>query len=338
VNPLGADQLGYTVDELVGRPVQDLFHAEDREAVARNAAICFERPGQTRIWEARKIRNDGEVLWVREMVRVMLIKDRPMALIVCEDITERKRVSEALREVQTELAHANRVSTMGQLTASISHEVRQPIAATVTNAHAALRWLSAQPPDLEEVRQALGRIVKDGERAGEVVSRIRDQIKKAPPRKVGMEINDAIREVIELTRGEAASNGISVQTELANGLPLIQGDRVQLQQVILNLIINAVEAMRGGSDGVRELLISTGKADPEGILVAIRDSGPGLAPPSLERLFEPFYTTKPSGLGLGLSICRSIVEAHGGRLWASANLPRGTTLQFTIPAHSDIVA
>jgi signal transduction histidine kinase len=239
------------------------------------------------------------------------------------------------RAVQMELAHANRVATLGQLTASIAHEVMQPIAATVINARAALRWLGAQPSDLEEVRQALGRIVKDGNRAGDVIGRVRALVKKAPPRKEGLEVNEAILEVIALTRSEAVKNGVSVQTRLAEGLPLIQGDRVQLQQVILNLIINAVEAMSGTSEGSRELLISTGKADPDGVLVAVRDSGPGLAPASLERLFETFYTTKPGGLGMGLSICRSIIEAHGGRLWATANVPQGAIFQFTLPAHPD---
>ena len=254
------------------------------------------------------------------------------------DLTERKR-SEAeaseserrYREVQMELAHVNRLATMGQLTASIAHEVKQPIAATVTNAQAALRLLESRSADLEEVQEALACIVGDGRRAGDVIDRIRALIKKAPPRKDRLEINGAIREVIELTRGEAVKNGVSVQMDLAEGLPFVQGDRVQLQQVILNLIINAFEAM-SVSEGAGELLISTRKAEKEGVLVAVRDSGPGLAPATLERLFESFYTTKPSGLGLGLSISRSIIEAHGGRLWASANVPHGAIFQFTVPA------
>ncbi len=324
VNPFGAEQLGFTVAELIGLPVRNLFHAEDREAVERNAAICFERRGPTTSWEARKIRKNGEVLWVRETARVMVIKDRPVALIVCEDITEQKRVSETLREMQTELAHANRVATMGQLTASIAHEVNQPIAAAVTNAHAALRWLSAPRPDLGEVRQALGRILANDNRAGEVIGRIRALIKKAPPRKDAVAINDAILEVVALTHSEAMKNGVSVRTQLADGLPPIEGDRVQLQQVILNLIVNAIEAMSGVHDGTRDLLITTSKTEPDAVLVAVRDSGPGLAPAALERLFDAFYTTKADGMGLGLSICRSIIEAHGGRLWATANPPERT--------------
>jgi PAS domain S-box-containing protein len=256
------------------------------------------------------------------------------------DLTERKRAeAEAreserrYREVQMELAHANRVATMGQLTASIAHEVNQPIAAAVTNAHAALRWLGGRSPDLEEVRQALDAIIKDGSRAGDVIGRIRELIKKAPARKDWVDINEAIREVIELTRGEAVKNGASVQTALGEGLPLIQGDRVQLQQVILNLIVNAVQAMCAVAEGQRELFITAAQAEPNGVLVAVRDSGPGLAPESLTHLFAPFYTTKPGGLGMGLSICRSIIEAHGGRLWVTANLPRGAIFHFTVPTH-----
>ena len=250
-------------------------------------------------------------------------------------ITERKRAEEALRSVQAELAHANRVTTMGQLTASIAHEINQPICAMVTNAEAALRWLGRRPPDLEEVRQTLGRIISDGGRAGDVIGRIRALIKKAPPRKEGLEINEAILEVIALTRGEVVQSGVSVRTQLAEGLPLIQADRVQLQQVILNLIINAVEAMSGLGEGSRELVISTGRDASNGVLVSLRDSGPGLDPASLERLFDAFYTTKSGGLGMGLSICRSIIEAHWGRIWAGANEPRGAVFQFTLPVERD---
>jgi C4-dicarboxylate-specific signal transduction histidine kinase len=246
---------------------------------------------------------------------------------------EHTLTSDRLRNAQSQLTHLDRVATIGLLAASIAHEIKQPISATVTNAEAALRWLDHRPPDLEEVRQALHRIVKEGDHASQVVNRIRALIKKAPPRKDCLEINEAIREVIELTRGEAAKNGVSMKTELADGLPLVQGDRVQLQQVVVNLIINAIEAMCAASEGARELLINTEKADSRSVLVVVRDSGPGLPPEPLERLFEPFYTTKSSGLGLGLSICRLIVEEHGGRFWASPNPSRGAVFQFTVPAH-----
>jgi C4-dicarboxylate-specific signal transduction histidine kinase len=256
-------------------------------------------------------------------------RDEGVAFVL--DLTERKRAEEALRDMQMELAHANRVATMGQLSASITHEVNQPITATVTYALAARRFLSAEPPNFREVDDALSLIVKEGNRAGEVVERIRALIKKAPARKDAVEINDAILEVIALARTEAANNSVSVRTELAEGLPRVQGDRVQLQQVLLNLIINAIEAMREVNEEERELLIST-LNEPDGVSVEVRDSGLGFAPEILEHVFEAFYTTKPSGLGMGLSICLSIIEAHNGRLWASANLPRGASFQFALPA------
>ncbi len=236
------------------------------------------------------------------------------------------------REAQLELAHANRISTMGQLTASITHEVNQPITAAVTYALAARRFLSAEPPNFREVDDALSLIVKEGNRAGEVVGRIRALIKKAPARKDAVAINDAILEVIALARTEAANNSVSVRTLLAEGLPRVQGDRVQLQQVLLNLIINAIEAMRDVGEEERELLISS-RNGPDGVSVEVRDSGPGFTPETLDRVFEAFYTTKPGGLGLGLSICRSIIEAHNGRLWASPNVPRGAIFCFIAPAH-----
>jgi PAS domain S-box-containing protein len=250
------------------------------------------------------------------------------------DQTERKRAEAALRDSQAQLAHANRLETMGQLTASIAHEVNQPIAATVTNAQSALRWLKREPADLEEVRQALARIVRDGVRAGDVIGRIRGLTKKASPRKDWLEVNGAIREVIDLTRGEAVRSGVSVRTDLANGLPLSHGDRVQLQQVLLNLIINAIQALSTVPEGAREVLITTSPAEPSGVLVTLQDTGPGLPSNSGERVFEPFYSTKSDGLGMGLPICRSIIEAQGGRLWAEANEPRGAVFRFTLPTHT----
>ena len=247
------------------------------------------------------------------------------------DLTDRKRAERAYAQVQMELAHANRVATMGQLSASIAHEICQPIGAVLSYANAASHWLDAQPPNLEEVRRALGLITESGVLGCEVIDRIRALVNKAPPRKDRLEINEAILEVIALIRNEMANNGISVRTQLAETLPAIQGDRVQLQQVILNLLINAIEAMSGMSEGPRELLISTRDTETDGVLVAVRDSGPGIAPESVDRLFECFYTTKPTGLGMGLSICRSIIEGHQGRLWASANTPQGTVFQFTLP-------
>ena len=250
-------------------------------------------------------------------------------------ITERRRAEEALHAMQAELAHANRVTTMGELSASIAHEVNQPIAATVTNAQAALRWLRAQPPDLDEVRASLSRIVEDGNRAGNVIGGIRAFINKVPPRKDRFDLNEAILEMIALTRSEMLKHGISLQTELAPGLPRVEGDRTQLQQVILNLVVNAIEAMGGIDEGTREFRINTERAAAGGVLVTARDSGPGLDPENVERVFTAFYTTKPKGMGMGLAICRSMVEAHGGRMWASANEPRGAVFQFTLPLQRD---
>ena len=233
-------------------------------------------------------------------------------------------------DAQMQLAHVNRIATMGQLAASIIHEVNQPIGATLVNAGTALRWLTASPPKLESARQSIDRIITDGKRAADIVCRIHDFAKKAPAQRQGMELNEVVLEVIGLTRSEMSKNGIFVQTQLADGLPSIRGDRVQLQQVILNLIMNAIEAMSEVAEGSRELLISTGKDDTGDVLVAVGDSGPGLPQAGPERIFQAFYTTKPSGLGIGLSICRSIIEAHGGRLWAVPNDPCGAVFRFAL--------
>jgi NO-binding membrane sensor protein with MHYT domain len=253
-------------------------------------------------------------------------------------VSKRKHVEEALRQTRADLSHIHRVTAMGELAASISHEVMQPLGAGVTNAEAAMRWLDSQPIDLDEVRQAVGGAVKDGRRAIEIIGRIRTLIKKEPPRKDALELNEAIAEIIALTRGEVMKNNVSVQTQLAEGLPLIQGDRVQLQQVILNLIINALEAMSGVSEGSRELLIGTGKDASGRVLLAVQDSGPRVNPEDLERLFDSFYTTKPSGMGMGLSICRSIVEAHGGHIWATPNAGSGVTVQLALPINDQATA
>jgi signal transduction histidine kinase len=245
---------------------------------------------------------------------------------------ESTRLERRYREAQMALAHANRVATMGQLTASIAHETKQPITAARTYAAAALRFLDKSPPDVSEVREALTCIVNETDRARDVVDRIGSLIKKAPPRKEVVDLNAAILEVTALTRSEAVRTGVTVGTQLARALPLIQCDRVQLQQVTLNLIVNAIQSMSSVEDGNRELQISTVSIEPEGVCVAVRDTGHGLRPESLPRLFEPFYTTKPDGMGMGLSISRSIIEAHGGRLWATRCEPRGALFQFTIPA------
>jgi C4-dicarboxylate-specific signal transduction histidine kinase len=307
-------------------------HPDDRDRVQQT----IDRAAQERKeleFEHRLLMPDGSVKYVNAIGHPVLGPSGDLVEFVgtVMDVTERRRAEEE-RQV---LAHANRITTMGQLTASIAHEVNQPIAAVVTNAHAALRWLNMQPSDPEEVRQALDRIVRNGRRAGDVIGRIRALVTNAPSRNDQLDINEVILEVMALTRSELHSSGTSLQTQLANGLPLILGDRIQLQQVILNLIFNAVEAMSGSREGSRELLIKTDQDGSGGVLVAVRDSGPGLQPESLDRLFDAFYTTRPGGMGMGLSICRSIIEAHGGRVWATTNVPQGAAFQFTLPQQGE---
>jgi signal transduction histidine kinase/GAF domain-containing protein len=245
-------------------------------------------------------------------------------------IIHAQQVEESLRTAQAELTHVGRVATLGQLTASIAHEVTQPIGSARNNARAALNFLDHQSPNLDEVKEALECVVADADRAGHIVGRIRDHIKKAPPRKDRFDLNDAITEVLLLARSAVTENEVSVQTRFAEGLLAVHGDRVQIQQVILNLILNAIEAMASVEAGARRLLISTEQSRADAVLVAISDSGPGIAPHQLERVFEAFYTTKPNGVGMGLSICRSIIGAEGGRLWAEANKPRGAVFLFTL--------
>jgi C4-dicarboxylate-specific signal transduction histidine kinase len=253
------------------------------------------------------------------------------------DVTAEVRAEQAeraLREAQLALAHANRVETLGQFAASIAHEVSQPIAAAIVGAETAQRWLARQPPDLTRAGVTIDRCLRDSRRAADIIGRIRAMVKKAPERKEDLKVNEAISEVIELARAEIYKHGVELRTTLGEALPTIQCDRVQLQQVVLNLITNAVEAMSEMAEGRRELAIIS-QSEADGILVAVRDSGPGLPEPALERAFDAFYTTKSTGLGMGLSICRSIVEAHGGRLWASANVPKGAVFQFTVPLVSN---
>jgi PAS domain S-box-containing protein len=330
VNPFGAEQLGYRVDELVGQPVLSVIHEQDREPVQRNVAVCLERLGRTRSWEARKIRKDGKMLWVRETAKAVSRVKGAIVLIACEDITEQKRAEEALRQSQADLARVSRVTTMGELTASLAHEVNQPIAAAVTNANACLRWLAGDSPNLEEARAAAVRIVKDGTRAAGIISRIRHLFKKGTPEQELVDVNEMIREMIVLLRNEATRYSIEVRTQLAADLPRIMGDRVQLQQVVMNLIVNGIEAMKD-VEGTRELAIKSERAEEERLLVSVSDTGVGL-PPQRERIFDAFFTTKLHGTGMGLSISRSIVESHGGRLSAADNSPRGASFCLTLPS------
>jgi PAS domain S-box-containing protein len=331
--------VGYDREDLAAGNMRltDLTPPEWRASAAR-AQEGIDTTGAVQPYEKEYLRKDGSRVPVL-IGSAAFDQPRDQGVAFVLDLTERKRAeAEAreserrYREVQMELAHANRVATMGQLSASIAHEVTQPIASARNNARAALNFLDRSPPDLDDVREALGCIVGDADRAGGIIERIRDQIKKAPPRNDRFDLNQVIEEVIGLAQSVITENGVSVHTRLASGMAHVRGDRVQLQQVVLNLILNAVEAMSSVEAGERELLISTEQSQANSTLVAVRDSGPGIDPERLERVFEAFYTTKSGGLGMGLSICRSIIEAHGGRLWASANLPRGASFQFALPA------
>jgi PAS domain S-box-containing protein len=331
VNPFGAEQLGYNVDELVGQPVLGVFYESDREAAQRNVALCLEQIGRAKSWEARKVRKDGTVIRARETAKAVPRANGPIVLIACEDITEHKRAEEALRQAQVDLAHVNRVTTMGELTASLAHEVNQPIAAAVTNANTCMRWLAADTPNLKEARAAAMRIVKDGKRAGEIISRIRLLFKKGTPERESVDVSEVIEEMIVLLRSEAMRYSISVRTELAEGLPQVLGDRVQLQQVLMNLIMNSIDAMKD-VDGTRDLIIKSERGEDEQLLISVSDTGVGLPPQQADQIFNAFFTTKPNGTGMGLRISRSIVESHGGRLWAADNSPRGASFYLTLPA------
>jgi PAS domain S-box-containing protein len=330
VNPFGAQQLGYTVDELVGQSVLNVFCDSDREAIRWNVANCLEHLGQSLSWEVRKVRKDGTVLWVRETAKAVPRVDGPIVLIACEDMTEHKRAEDALRRAQADLEHVTRVTTMGELTASLAHEVNQPITAAVTNANTCLRWLAGDTPNLEEAREAASRIVKDGTRAAEIISRIRLLFKKGSSQHELVDVNEIIGEMIVLLRGETARYSISVRTELAADLPQVMGDHVQLQQVMMNLFINSIDAMKD-VDGRRELIIKSQRAENQRLMVSVSDTGVGLPPQQGEQIFNAFFTTKPHGTGMGLRISRSIIESHGGRLWAADNSSRGATFCFTLP-------
>jgi PAS domain S-box-containing protein len=463
VNPFGATQLGYTVDDLIGRSVLDLFHEADREAVQRYSASCLEKLGESLSWELRKVRKDGSVLWVRETARAILgPKNRPILLVACEDITrrkqgeeklrqneaylqesqrlghmgswaynvssgelfaspellrifgrdpdqekattemfrgnvhpedrayvddtidkamrektdfaidhrivlpdgsikhvysmahrvfddsntlveyigtvmdvtERKRSEEVLRRAQADLAHINRVTTMGELTASLAHEVNQPIAAAVTNANTCLRWLARDQPDLQEAREAALRIVKDGTRAAEIITRVRLLFKKGSPERELVDVNEVVREMIVLLHGEATRYSISFRTELEADLPQVMGDRVQLQQVFMNLMLNSIDAMKG-VDGAREVSIKSQRMENEHIQLSVSDTGVGLPLQEASQIFNAFFTTKPDGTGMGLPISRSIIESHGGRLWAGDNPPHGASFYVTLPTKGE---
>jgi PAS domain S-box-containing protein len=459
VNGTGALQLGYAVSELVGQPVTGMFFEADRALVQDILALCAHTPGQSGVWEARKIRKDGGMLWTRVNAKfVQWGANAPMFLVSSEDITQRKEAEEAvrrseaylqeaqrlghigswaqdvstgamtaspemirifgldpendqltagltresvhpddrafadkvvqrgassradfeiehrivrpdgairhvhsvshpvfgedgalieyigtvmdvtdrrqseeaLRQAYADLARASRITIIGELTASLAHEVNQPITAAVANANACLRWLAAETPDLEEVRAAAEAIVRNGARAAEIIGRTRRLFEKGAPQREPIEVDDVVRETVLLLGSEASRSAVSIRTFLAADTPEIVADRVQLQQVLMNLILNAIEAMKE-VEAPREISIWSQVTGGEQIMVSISDTGVGLRPEQAEHLFDTFFTTKPHGTGMGLSISRSIISAHGGRLWAEPNEPNGAVFRFTLP-------
>ena len=333
----------WSLDPLQGLPhletVLQRIHPEDRDRANKEA---FEALHQRRSYsfEFRIVLADGTVKYLESTGYPLLSAgEQPEMVATHVDVTERKRAQEEherLRQLEADLAHVNRISIMGELAASLAHEILHPIATARNNARAGMRFLELSPPNLGEVKEALACVVRDSDRAKDIVGRMRDHIKKAPPRREPFDLNEAIHEVIVTVGSAIDKKGVSVRTRLIRGLNPVVGDRVQVQQVVLNLILNAMEAMSSADEGARELSIGTKQGPKSDILVAVQDSGPGIDPEHLEQVFAPFYTTKTSGIGMGLSICRSIVAAHGGRLWAEASGPRGAIFQFTLPAgHED---
>jgi PAS domain S-box-containing protein len=325
-------QFGFTQDTFSGRVDQAVgrIHPEDRSRV-EEAIRRVPAEGQEYAVQCRVVRPDGTMCWVEAYG--VVVRDGPTHMLgIGIDMTNLKKTEQSLQQAKTELAHMTRVACMGELAASIAHQINQPLAAIVLNESASLRWLTMQPPNLGEARDAVTRAIREANRAGDVIARVRALLQKTPPQIGWLDLNEIIREVLVLTTSELRDGAVTIDTELAADLPAARGDRVQLQQVVLNLIMNAVEAM-SMVPVPRKLLIKSAP-HPEGVLIQIRDSGTGLSPDQVDRIFEPFFTTKPQGIGIGLSIARSVVESHGGRLWATSGSSSGAIFQFTLPVPS----
>ena len=329
------ERYGWSREEAIGH----VSHVIIKTAFPAPLSEINDELTRTGRWEGELLhtRRDGSVVTVAS--RWALQRDehgKPVAVLETNnDITEQKRAEEALQKVQTELTHVTRVMTLGELTASIAHEVNQPLAAIVTNGNATLRWLGGVTPNMSEARQAVERIIKDSYRASAVISRIRTLVKKTPPRNDLVDLNEVIIEVFALAQNEARRNRVFLKQQLKHDLPHVRGDRVQLQQVILNLIINGLEAIAKSKNGSRELSVLSEQDETDKVRIAVTDSGEGLDAANLERVFDAFFTTKPDGMGMGLAISRTIIESHGGRLWATSNSPTGAVFQFTLPTDAE---
>jgi PAS domain S-box-containing protein len=336
LNRAACDSLGYTRQELIGKTPLAFHLDSDRAGI--ETATELAAAGETafdRHWHRRK---DGSLFPVEVHTSLVSYGGRRFLLKVARDISDRVQAEEQrerLRQLEADLAHINRVSMMGELTASIAHEVNQPLSGVVSNASACLRWLAGDPPNMEEAREATRRIVRDGKRAGEVIARIRALTKKAATPRERLDLNETIREVLALVGDQAKRNSVMIRTRFADDFSPVSGDQVQLQQVVLNLVMNGIEAMSSVGERARELVITTRNLDPDQVQVTVEDSGTGLDPNTITKIFDPFYTTKPGGMGMGLSICRSILQAHGGRLWATAKDGPGTAFHFTLPKYQE---
>jgi PAS domain S-box-containing protein len=328
-NRQACENLGYAREELIGKAVAD-FDAEFDAATLRHVKERVEA-GETVTVETRHRRKDGTVFPVEVRARLVPRVDQLLAVSLSRDITERKRVEEErerLRRAEANLARISRATTMGEFTASLAHEIRQPVAAAITNAKACIRWLARDRPDVREARAAAERIVADANRVADIVSRVRALYKNDASRQEPVDLNEVVRETLALLRSEASRHAVSVRAELAPDLPAALGDRVQLQQVLVNLILNALEAT-GAAPGV--LRIASARGGEGELLVTVSDEGVGLPEGAAERIFDAFFTTKPQGTGMGLAISRSIIERHGGRLWATPAQPRGTSFHVALP-------
>jgi len=336
VNRCACESLGYTREELIGMTPMAFHLDSDRAQVGSVAerAVAGETVFDTH-WHRRK---DGSRFPVEVQTSLFWHGGRRFLLKVARDISDRVRAEEQrdrLRQLEAELAHINRVSLMGELTASIAHEVNQPLSGVVSNAGASLRWLAGDPPKLDKAREAVSRIVRDGKRAGEIIARIRALTRRDATPQETLDLNQTIQEVLALVQDEAKRNSVSIQTQFAGDLSPVAGDRVQVQQVVLNLIMNGIDAMGSVGGRVRELVITTRNLDSDQVQVTVEDAGIGLDPNTADKMFDPFYTTKPGGMGMGLSISRSILQAHGGRLWATAKDGPGTRFHFTLPGYHE---
>lgn len=339
VNPEFTKIFGYTAEEAIGQRIQDLIAPEDLQEEVESLMYRMAQSVEVFAVETvRRHKNGTRVPVSLICVPVSFNGSGDTGYVIYRDITETKRLQDEQRryhEIQLELAHANRIATIGQLSASIAHELNQPLTGIITNCGTCLRMLAGDPPNLDGARETVRRTIRDGNRASEVITRLRALFSKSKVTAESVDLNESTREVIALSLGELQKSRVIVETELADDLPLVTGDRVQLQQVVLNLLLNALDAMIGVKDRPRQLVVRTERREGDCVCVSVQDSGVGFEPHAVDKLFEAFYTTKQDGMGMGLSVSRSIIESHHGRLWAAPNDGPGATFSFSIPCRTD---